>query len=32
MILRAEEVVRKDVNGTIERALAQAATAAKEQI
>lgn len=31
MILRAEEVVRKDVNGTIERALAQAATAAKEQ-
>lgn len=31
MILRAEEVVRKDVNGTIERALAQAATASKEQ-
>lgn len=31
MILRAEEVVRKDVNGTIERALAQAATAPKEQ-
>lgn len=32
MILRAEEVVRKDVNGTIERTLAQASTAPKELV
>ncbi len=32
MILRAEEVVRKDVNGIIERTLAQAATAPKELV